>query len=408
VVAEVVHSHCPPTPACCVDGVVVSDDSLAGGELVVAEGIIAGTTNDTFVESVIDTTGAPAPVVESQPTPAPDAQAPVAAVEPPAAGLVPAVSPPALAPAGEAGDVQTTSSEEPLAMPAAPAPVAEQPAAAPAEESVLANEAGMQPPAGDEAVGSPVTPAEPVPPAEPPAPAAEAVAQEVAEPDMKTEEPLPSEEPAPAAEPPMEEDVAPETPVPVEPEPMEPEPMEPEPAVEPQPEPAPEDGNIFEELDAEGGEAAPASEEDAAMAEEPAAGEPEEPGADPFGDAETGEPAAEPAMTEEEPPMTDQEPVAPEGGDSEPADPFARGEPARRWIDASGTASMVATLIEVGADGRCVLETRGRRIAVPVENLSGHDRDYVRQAGVRLAKSRTGEAGETAAAAPSPTDTAGL
>jgi hypothetical protein len=80
----------------------------------------------------------------------------------------------------------------------------------------------------------------------------------------------------------------------------------------------------------------------------------------------------------------------------------------RRWIDVTGTASMVATLIEVGADGRCVLETRGRRIAVPVENLSTHDRDYVRQAGVRLAKLRADKAGETAAAAPAPTDTAGL
>ena len=144
---------------------------------------------------------------------------------------------------------------------------------------------------------------------------------------------------------------------------------------------------------------------------EPAAGEPDEAGTDPFGDSEgeTGEPAAEPEMTEEEPPMTDEEPAAvPEGGDSEPADPFASDEPARRWIDASGTASMVATLIEVAADGRCVLETRGRRIAVPVENLSGHDRDYVRQAGVRLAKSRADKAGETAAATPAPTDTAGL
>lgn len=70
---------------------------------------------------------------------------------------------------------------------------------------------------------------------------------------------------------------------------------------------------------------------------------------------------------------------------------------------------MVATLIEVGADGRCVLESRGRRIAVPVENLSGHDRDYVRQAGVRLAKLKGEGAGGTAAAAtPASTDTAGL
>ena len=171
-------------------------------------------------------------------------------------------------------------------------------------------------------------------------------------------------------------------------------------------------------------------------AAEPAAEPADEPVADLFGDAD--EPAAEPEMTEDEPadsdggegepaaaddsaPAADGEPAT-ESDPAEPteptepaddsaapaADPFARGEPARRWIDATGTASMVATLIDVGADGRCVLETRGRRIAVPVENLSGHDRDYVRQAGVRLAKLKADKAGETAATAPAPTDTAGL
>ncbi|MFM7137048.1 MAG: SHD1 domain-containing protein, partial [Planctomycetota bacterium] len=111
-----------------------------------------------------------------------------------------------------------------------------------------------------------------------------------------------------------------------------------------------------------------------------------------------GEPAADAT------PVDDSAPA-----DAPAADPFARGEPERRWIDATGTASMVATLIEVAADGRCVLETRGRRVAVPVKNLSGHDRDYVRQAGVRLAKLRADKASETAAAAvPAPIDTAGL
>ena len=131
---------------------------------------------------------------------------------------------------------------------------------------------------------------------------------------------------------------------------------------------------------------------------EPAADDDAAPSAEPVAD---GEPA-----TESDP----VEPAEPADDSAAPAaDPFARSEPERRWIDATGTASMVATLIEVGADGRCVLETRGRRIAVPVEKLSGHDRDYVRQAGVRLAKLKADKAGETAAAAtPAPTDTAGL
>jgi hypothetical protein len=71
----------------------------------------------------------------------------------------------------------------------------------------------------------------------------------------------------------------------------------------------------------------------------------------------------------------------------------------------------VARLIEVEADGSCLLETESRQIRVPVANLSGHDRDYLRAAGVRLAALR--EARERAAAAaatstPQATDTAGL
>jgi len=71
----------------------------------------------------------------------------------------------------------------------------------------------------------------------------------------------------------------------------------------------------------------------------------------------------------------------------------------------------VGTLVDVGGDGCCVLETRGRRIIVPLANLSPHDRDYVRHAGIRLAKVRAQAAGETVAApapAPAVTDTAAL
>jgi len=294
----------------------------------------------------------------------------------------------------------------------------------------------MEPPAVEEAAVSPVAPpAEPVPLADSIPVADEAGALPATEPEMQADEPLPADEPVsgdspqgdsePATEPPMEEDVpALEPPQPAQPDPV-------------QPEPEPEADNIFEELDAEGGEAAPAGEEGdwpaLPAAVEPGADAvapvdelPAEPGADVFGD----EPVTEPEMTEEQPAAGDEgdgEPADPFAEDqaapadepatpategepaAEPAaDPFAGSEPVRRWIDATGTASLVATLREVGADGRCVLETGGRRIAVPVENLSGHDRDYVRQAGVRLAKLRADKAGETAAATPAPTVTAGL
>jgi hypothetical protein len=429
----------PVASACCDEGVVIVE------EHVVANGGIAGPADETAVESIIETvegpTVVPPPVVDSQPTLAPETRT---------AGLESVVPPPALAPAGEASRVQTTSNEQPVSEPAVPAAIAEPPAAEPVAESVLADTTEMKEPAGEEAVVSPVEPlADPVLPADSIPAAAEAGAVPATEPEMQADEPLPGDEPAtedtpqvdsePATEPPMEENVpAPEPPLPAQPEPV-------------QPEPEPEADNIFEELDAEGGEAAPAGEagdvpdEPAAVepgvdAVEPLGDSPAEPGVDGFGD----EPATEPEMTEEQPAAGDEgdgepadpfaedqadpadEPAAPaaEGepaADSEPvdepadepaaepaADPFAGAEPVRRWIDATGAASMVATLIEVGADGRCVLETGGRRIAVPVENLSGHDRDYVRQAGVRLAKLRADKAGETAAAAPSPTDTAGL
>jgi len=71
----------------------------------------------------------------------------------------------------------------------------------------------------------------------------------------------------------------------------------------------------------------------------------------------------------------------------------------------------VATLVDVATDGTCVLEANGQRLRVPLENLSGHDRDYVGGAAVRIAarrdvKERAIKA--QAVAAPAPTDTAGL
>lgn len=429
----VVERACSLAPACCGMG----DFSVQYVvEHVVTDGIIASPTGEAAIETVIDTSAASQPVAEPRPPLVSEPEPSVAVAEPRAAGLEPVVPPPTLTPAGESSGVQPTSIEEPVAESAAPPPSTVPPLAAPATSSVLAAEPDQ--PAAEEAAAPAIEPAASVPPVEYPAPAEEAAVTPVTEPEMEEDEPVPGAEATAPAEPPTEEDAdAPELPAEPEPvvsetitpEPVVPEVIAPEPAAEVQPEP----DNIFEEFDAEGSETGPAGDEEE-LASEPAAANqaPEEPdvetAADPFGD----DPATEPEMIEAEPPVAvgDDEPADPFAGDdpaptapaSDPepaadpapadepaaADPFVSSEPARRWIDVTGSSSMVATLIEVAADGRCVLVARGRRIAVPVENLSSHDRDYVRQAGVRLAKLRADKAGETAAAAPAPTDTAGL
>jgi hypothetical protein len=426
----VVERACPPAPDCCGAG------GFIGAEHVVTDGIIAGSESEVIVEAVRDTAAPPQVTSDSQSLPSAAPESRSVAAEPRPAGLEPVAPPPSLAPAGDVGAVQTTSVEQPVAESTAPAPGAEPPAAEVDEPSVLAAEPEMKQPIGEVAetpAVEPVETAEGVAPEEPLAPAEEAVAPAADEPEMREDAPLPGDEPASPAEPPMDEEAE----APAVTPPAEPETVPPEPAAEPEPVPA--DENIFEELDAEG-DAVPAADDAEEMADEPAAvepaaaddeaaGEPEaESPADPTGDPLADEPQAEPEMVEDEPaapdagseepadpfaedgavPAADGEPTDDSEPAGEPADPFAGSEPVRRWIDVTGTASMVAALVEVGADGRCVLEARGRRIAVPVENLSDHDRDYVRQAGARLAKLRADKAGETAAAAPAPTDTAGL
>ena len=257
-----------------------------------------------------------------------------------------------------------------------------------------------------------------------------------------TDEPTPAEETTPAVplipgldddEPPMEEDADPAD----EPAPA----PEPAPAAEPTPEPEPAEPNLFEEFedeDAPAGEEEMTDEEEASnpfaddepeavaadeeMADEPSdplADEPLPADADPFDDAPSDDPETldEPGPLEEDEVMVDdsEELPAADAGEDEPApaageDPVASAEPKRRWIHASGAHSLVATLVDVAGDGSCVLETDGRRIRVPLDNLSGHDRDYVRDAGVRLAavkgmQERAAEAASTAA--PAATDTAG-
>jgi len=74
-------------------------------------------------------------------------------------------------------------------------------------------------------------------------------------------------------------------------------------------------------------------------------------------------------------------------------------EPTRRWIHARGDRSLVGRLVGLPNADTCVLETEGRRITVPLEKLSDHDRRYVGRTVERLAAAR---------AAARPLETAGL
>jgi len=440
-VVVVVEQVCQPVSVCCGEPVVVAETHAHALPTVVAGE--AEVTNGAAPPAAVADRAMPTPAVAETETHEPGLEriAPPPALEP-AGGVTPAsneqpVLEPTLAgppqtdavpavpddrdmqedagePEGVAGTGGSTDPEQPLSADAAadaPAVADEsQPNEPPMEEAVAAEEPPAEPPS------APSPDPEPAPAADPePAPAAE-----------------PDPEPEPAAEP--------------EPEPAPPAEPEPAPAAEPDPEPEP--GNIFDEfdeLDADESEESPAGE--AAMAE---------PAADPFGEESAGadgtetpeavaEDALAPAADELDPvpsagaaaeeiiensePEAVPQPVEaePTDGDAGATDPFpaaevpaveaeeqpaadflATSEPLRRWIDATGTASIVATLVDVG-EGGCVLETRGRRVVVPFGKLSQHDRDYVRRAGIRLANSRSQEAGDTAAAAaPAPTDTAGL
>jgi hypothetical protein len=298
-------------------------------------------------------------VVVAQPTPAATADSVATG------GLEPVAQPlPELRSLRVGDAVVPASNDQPVSDPTAPAPVANEGPAeadlAPADEPEMREDAALpaEPLPGDSTdVPTPAeeTPAEETPPAVPPVPGLD------------------------DDEPPMEEDADPAD----EPAPA------PEPTPEPMPEPEPAEPNIFEEFEDED---APAGEEEMTDEEE---------ASNPFADDEPEAAAA------------DEEPLAAVDDEPEPAageDPFASAEPKRRWIHASGAHSLVATLVDVAGDGSCVLETDGRQIRVPLDNLSGHDRDYVRDAGVRLAavkgmQERAAEAASTAA--PAATDTAG-
>jgi len=165
---------------------------------------------------------------------------------------------------------------------------------------------------------------------------------------------------------------------------------------------------IDEPADVAGGDELDAADDEPAMADDEGftADDDEAPMAD-DDEGDAAEPADLPVEPEDEPlPADENDPFA-EDDDSED---LAAAEPLRRWIHASGTYSLVARLRDVAGDGSCLLEADARLIRVPLENLSGHDRDYIRAAGVRLAALRDARARAAAAAATGPqaTDTAGL
>lgn len=276
-----------------------------------------------------------------------------------------------------------------------------------------------------ESVVAPTLSAEPTPT---PAPVAAAVPElEPVEP-VAAHEPIPELKPAPetptpeaettAAEPesadearppePAVTDAAPELPpMPEETPPVEAEPPAPAPAAE-----APKPGNAFEEADqaqVEPADAAVPAEESSAppvASEEPAV----VPDAEPVPVLVVGLPADEPAATDapaSDVPATEPElpidPFAPEPAPEPAAEPSAAVEPFRRWIDDTASSAVVGRLVDVRGAVIEILKADGRTVTVPLDRLSGFDRDYVSVAGPRLAaaRERGPQPRETASAATS-------
>ena len=211
--------------------------------------------------------------------------------------------------------------------------------------------------------------------------------------DASTE---PADEPAAAPE-----DGNPTEPVePAEPAPAEPAPAEPALPVEP------EEPNLFEDAEDTAAVSKPFDEAPSELEDgssPAAAAEPVETEDAVEIDVEPGEAdAGEAPVVDEEAPAADlpaDEPLTEEPPAAEPpapeADPFdgagESGEPLRRWIDRSGGYAVVAALVDVRADGTCVLDSAGQTLTVPLESLSDHDRNYAQRAQQRLAAQRAAE-----------------
>jgi hypothetical protein len=209
-------------------------------------------------------------------------------------------------------------------------------------------------------------------------------------PELVAVEPKSVVEPA-AAEQPVSEPQAESEPVP-EPAIEQPPVAEPPPAPEPRKIP-----NIFEEVEAAALESPPArAVAEPAPAEEPTGAEPV------VAEPAVEEPAVEEPAAPPEPAAEPEVPADPASAGAEPSADTARTapvEPRRRWIDAAGAHATVGSLVDVRGDRVEILKANGRTITVPIDRLSDFDRDYVSEAGLRLAARRGG---------PASRDTAGL
>jgi len=136
---------------------------------------------------------------------------------------------------------------------------------------------------------------------------------------------------------------------------------------------SPSEPNLFEEADR-------AAELDAASEAPPATG--------------ADDPAPEPSATN----PGEKAASAPAAEPTNPLDAAERrsGERARLWVDATGRHATVGVLVDVRADGRCVIDTGTGILEVRPDALRRRDRDYATRAGERLAGRRGPGPGETA------------
>lgn len=224
--------------------------------------------------------------------------------------------------------------------------------------------------------------AETPPVATPREPAGEQAAASVVVPDLQPVVDASADDVQPTSaieEPTMKPAAEPEQPAVAEPEPA----SEP-PAEEPVMPAAPPEPNLFEEAEQPGEPAA------ADAIAEPANETPRA--------TEDGAPMPEPSGTPEPsdtvPPPADE--PAPEPVNPLDAAERRSGEAARLWVDATGRHSAVGVLVDVRADGRCVIDTGTGTLEVRPADLRRRDREYAAQAADRLAARRGPAAAETA------------
>ena len=388
-------------------GEIVASDVTVGAEAVMEHVVEGAIVEGAIVEGAIEGMGEASAEVVARPAPVatgarPAAESVSAAVEPAAEPTLAAEPTPAggdvtlpdLQPAGDA--VQPASALAEAAAPAAEEPATPmplegvEPAAVESAEEPMVEEPGEVPADPGSEVTDGEAPAEPTAPEEPAVPETPAIPE--TEPEMPAE---PSEpnlfeenegEPAAGAIPADADMTAPEGTEAEEPM-TDPEPFGGELTPEPF-EPAADDGGAPAAGD-EPMEEPVSPAEDAPLSDDEPAAE----------SAPEAVPAAEP--TDGADPLSEE--AAPDDAPAAPAnslDAAARrsGEPVRRWIDHSGSYAVVGVLVAVRADGRCVIDAGHRTIAVPLEALSSHDRDYAERAGARMTARRGGPpaAGDTA------------